>query len=73
MYPSFNKGKQPCDNFEPEEESYYGIQTHECYKGCKKLSVAFCKNCSRDHHEMGYDNCVCDCCKQLKLSPIKDW
>ncbi len=60
----YNIGQQPCKNFNPMDEGFGGVQPHDCYcghslgKGCPK-TVAFCSNCSTDHHENGYENCVC--------------
>lgn len=60
----FTSRQQPCQKFTPRE-GYYGPAVHECYcghavgKNCPKL-VSFCENCNRDHHEDGYQNCVCE-------------
>lgn len=63
MSGDFTKGQQPCQDFKGKE-GYYGIAVHECYcgldvgKNCTK-TVSFCLNCSTDHHEDGYESCIC--------------
>jgi len=65
VYGVFEQGDQPCKDFKPMGRgSYFGSNKHECY--CKdklgnycKLSVSFCENCHNDHHESGYEKCVC--------------
>ena len=52
----FEQGQQPCDNFTPEEGYTRMGYTHQCYR-CGTGTVVFCTNCSRDHHEWGYDTC----------------
>lgn len=65
MDTQFTVGQQPCQNFTPREYgSWGGMLTHECYCGHKKgldctKSVAMCSNCMKDHHEGGYESCVC--------------
>lgn len=54
----FEKGKQPCSNFSPQlEENEHAVwpNEHQCYK-CGG-TVSFCINCSKDHHENGYETC----------------
>jgi hypothetical protein len=51
----FETGKQPCDNFKPEDYYSHSGFTHEC-PYCLKQRV-FCMNCLRDHHEDGWENC----------------
>jgi len=64
---NFTIGQQPCQNYLPRQEANaYSIwdNVHECFCGhsigkhCEKL-VSFCENCSKDHHEDGYENCQC--------------
>ncbi len=53
----YKKGNQPCNNFQVSEEGIYcDLVPHDCYK-CRKSTVAFCKNCFRDHHYNGYETC----------------
>ena len=57
MREDFKIGRQPCDNFNPQDGSYPGIiNEHSCYK-CGILTVSFCLSCNRDHHYRGYDLC----------------
>ena len=64
---SFRVGQQPCQNFRAQRERNGYAEwsnRHECYCGHAKrngcsLSVSFCENCSRDHHENGYEACIC--------------
>lgn len=67
MSNEFSVGLQPCQNFSPQIEHNEHAQwenRHECFCGhgtekpCTK-TVSFCTNCYRDHHEGGYENCVC--------------
>ena len=63
----YTVGQQPCQNFKQRmdgnENAMWG-NVHECYcghskgNGCTK-TVSFCENCYKDHHEGGYENCVC--------------
>ena len=64
MKQDYQIGEQPCKEFQSNEPTPMGFQTHECY--CKDkdgkycgLGVAFCGNCTTDHHEKGYENCIC--------------
>ena len=61
----FEKGEQPCNNFDGYEAEWGNIERHTCYgytigdrkeRRCEK-TVSFCKNCNKDHHENGYQNC----------------
>lgn len=63
----FTSGQQPCQNYDPEmtvSGDAIFANVHECFCGhskglnCEKL-VSFCRNCGKDHHEDGYNNCVC--------------
>ena len=48
---------QPCQVFTPEI-GYFGMERH-CCPQCKKddATRVFCKNCNRDHHSGGWNNC----------------
>ena len=49
-------GKQPCNNFQVSQDGVFGdLVPHDCYE-CGQ-TVAFCKNCFRDHHFNGYEFC----------------
>ena len=53
---NYEIGKQPCANFNPEDDHYYGGRNvHSCYKCYGRVS--FCKSCCFDHHENGYESC----------------
>jgi hypothetical protein len=62
---NFEVGQQPCKDFRPMPGFLGGANVHECFcgfskgKACSKL-VSFCENCNRDHHEEGYENCICE-------------
>lgn len=67
-------GKQPCQYYNPHlEANEYAIwnNVHSCYckdkngEYCKK-TVSFCDACHNDHHEDGYENCVCANTKEPK-------
>lgn len=50
-------GKQPCTALVRDEGSMPGVENvHSCYR-CD-LTVSFCTNCCRDHHENGYESCM---------------
>lgn len=62
-----NKGKQPCDNYRGQLEANMHamwVNVHECF--CKDKegnycpsTVSFCENCKSDHHNDGFETCVC--------------
>ena len=62
---NFTTGCQPCNHFTPRESDSHGFtQRHECYSPdasgsatCEGV-VAFCSNCSTDHHSGGYQTCA---------------
>ena len=56
MDKEYTIGKQPCQNFTPnEEENWWGHSEHIC-PHCAKKRV-FCLNCMNDHHEDGWEEC----------------
>jgi len=53
----FAIGKQPCSDFKPKQE-WFGSNRHECiYCRLDEVTVSFCENCVRDHHQDGYETC----------------
>ena len=63
----FVSGAQPCAAFSPQQTGF-GANRHECfgpYEGARGSAglrtchalVSFCENCTRDHHEGGWDHC----------------
>ena len=74
---TYKTGDQPCQDFNSQREGFWDGNKHDCY--CKdkngdhcKLSVSFCSNCSTDHHEKGYENCVCNTEALAKQGVAKD-
>jgi hypothetical protein len=65
MRDKFKKGRQPCDDYTPQQEMYRDNK-HECFgpygegneegPRCRQI-VSFCENCRKDHHADGWDNC----------------
>lgn len=71
---NFDKGKQPCEDFNPKKDDWHMTNIHECYgplkdgkmqKNCQ-WTVSFCQNCYTDHHENGYETCGKEKEKDLK-------
>lgn len=56
-FEKYNKGKQPCQDFEPDEIEFapWGWLEHDCPKCGKKRM--FCGECHYDHHENGWETC----------------
>jgi hypothetical protein len=63
----FESGSQPCQAFQAQNDGY-GENHHECfgpYNGQGRIKgspqchawVSFCENCTRDHHEGGWERC----------------
>ena len=52
----FNEGRQPCDDFKPEEQYRLQNYTHQC-PICITGERVFCLNCGFDHHKFGWDTC----------------
>jgi len=57
----YETGEQPCSAFRAEMTgNEYGMweNVHECvFCPAGKATVSFCENCSRDHHDGGYETC----------------
>ena len=51
----FERGKQPCNDFIPEDSHRVMGYTHHCPL-CGGERV-FCKSCCKDHHKNGWDTC----------------
>jgi hypothetical protein len=56
IYDEYRTGEQPCDNFTPVNNEWFGPVRHGCPE-CYGLRM-FCDNCSRDHHRNGWETCV---------------
>jgi hypothetical protein len=58
MFDEYQRGKQPCGKFTPNEREEWFGTPHGCptcgREGCRR----FCLNCNRDHHENGWDTCT---------------
>ena len=63
----FQSGQQPCQDYRGKMSGNgYAewVNVHKCFCGHSKglycpLLVSFCENCNSDHHEDGYQACVC--------------
>lgn len=55
----FNRGQQPCHEFEADEEDGNLFCEHQCFYCSinKKQFVSFCLNCLCDHHSNGFETC----------------
>jgi len=68
---NFNDGKQPCYEYDPDMDGNgeaVWANEHECWcnkndKGICGGLVSFCKSCTSDHHDGGYESCTG--CKEL--------
>ena len=59
MFDEYQRGKQPCDKFTPNEhEEWFGTVRHGCPTCSREGCRMFCVNCNRDHHENGWDTCT---------------
>jgi hypothetical protein len=64
----FISGQQPCKNYVAEQDgNEYAVwdNVHECFCGHSKglhcpFLISFCENCNKDHHEDGYQACICE-------------
>lgn len=54
----YTVGQQPCQDLKRQRDgNCHGewANAHCCYK-CD-MTVSYCENCNRDHHEGGYECC----------------
>jgi hypothetical protein len=60
QFDEYKQGRQPCDNFTPNErEEWFGHVTHCCPICNSEHGVRmFCHHCHRDHHTDGWDTCT---------------
>lgn len=67
-YRDYKVGQQPCGNFTTVNEEWFGVVRHVC-PDCCGFRI-WCKACSRDHHQGGWETCTRTKASYTEVDPM---